>query len=86
MEVCITNYGGRLVSLIVPDRNDEMQDVVLALDSITDYMNIYGIFGVLIALDGNRIALGRFMLNDYTFQLPQNNYGHCLHGTPTFPY
>lgn len=36
MEVCITNYGGRLVLLIVPDRNGEMQDVVLALDSITE--------------------------------------------------
>ncbi len=55
MEVCITNFGGRIVSIMVPDKNGVMQDVVLGFDSIADYINI---------------------------QLPQNNFGHCLHGGP----
>lgn len=82
MEACITNYGGRLVSLMVPDRNGKMQDVVLGHNSIADYVNIDGNFGALIGRYGNRIAQGRFTLNDSTYQLPQNNYGHCLHGGP----
>ena len=40
MEVCITNFGGRIVSIMVPDKAGEMQDVVLGFDSIADYINI----------------------------------------------
>ena len=39
MEVCITNFGGRIVSVMVPDKNGKMQDVVLGFDSIADYIN-----------------------------------------------
>lgn len=82
MEACVTNYGGRIVSLMVPDRDGKMQDVVLGHDSIADYVNIDGNFGALIGRYGNRIDQGRFTLNDSIYQLPQNNYGHCLHGGP----
>ena len=82
MEACVTHYGGRIVSLMVPDRDGRMQDVVLGHDSIADYVNIDGNFGALIGRYGNRIDQGRFTLNDSTYQLPQNNYGHCLHGGP----
>lgn len=82
MEACVTNYGGRIVSLMVPDRDGTMRDVVLGHDSIADYVNIDGNFGALIGRYGNRIAQGRFTLNDSVYQLPQNNYGHCLHGGP----
>lgn len=82
MEACVTNYGGRIVSLMVPDRDGNMRDVVLGHDSIGDYVNIDGNFGALIGRYGNRINQGRFTLNDSTYQLPQNNYGHCLHGGP----
>lgn len=82
MEACITNYGGRIVSIMVPDREGNMRDVVLGHDSIADYINIDGNFGALIGRYGNRINQGRFTLNDTTYQLPQNNYGHCLHGGP----
>jgi len=82
MEACITNYGGRVVSIMVPDRNGVMQDVVLGHDSIADYINIDGNFGAIIGRYGNRIDQGRFVLNDSTYQLPQNNFGHCLHGGP----
>lgn len=82
MEACITNYGGRIVSLMVPDKNGNMTDVVLGHDSIADYINIDGNFGALIGRYGNRIDHGRFTLNDSTYQLPINNYGHSLHGGP----
>lgn len=82
VEACITNYGGRLVSLMVPDREGELVDVVLGHDSIADYINIDGNFGALIGRYGNRINQGRFTLDGKEYQLPQNNFGHCLHGGP----
>lgn len=82
MEAAITNYGGRLVSLMIPDRNGCLTDVVLGHDSIQDYVNIDGNFGAVIGRYGNRINQGRFTLDSIEYQLPQNNYGHCLHGGP----
>ncbi len=82
MEVCVTNFGGRIVSVMVPDKNGTFQDVVLGHDSIADYVKIDGNFGALIGRYGNRINKGRFTLDGNTYQLPQNNYGHCLHGGP----
>lgn len=82
MEACIINFGGRVVSLMVPDRDGNPVDVVLGHDNIDDYINIDGNFGALIGRYGNRIDQGRFTLNDSTYQLPVNNYGHSLHGGP----
>lgn len=81
-EACITNYGGRLVSLMMPDKNGKFVDVVLGHESIADYVNIDGNFGALIGRYGNRINNGQFSIDDIKYQLPQNNYGHCLHGGP----
>lgn len=82
MEVCITNFGGRIVSVMVPDKDGKMQDVVLGFDSIADYINIPSDFGASIGRYANRINQGRIVLDGDTIQLPQNNYGHCLHGGP----
>lgn len=82
MEVCITNYGGRIVSVMVPDRNGEMQDVVLGFESIQDYLKYPTNFGATIGRYGNRINQGRITIEGTEYQLPQNNYGHCLHGGP----
>jgi aldose 1-epimerase len=82
MEVCVTNFGGRIVSIMVPDRDGKLQDVVLGFDSIQDYINKPSDFGASIGRYANRIANGRFTLNDSTYQLPLNNFGHCLHGGP----
>lgn len=82
VEACITNYGGRVVSLMVPDKEGNLKDVVLGHDSIADYINIDGNFGALIGRYGNRINQGRFAIDGVEYQLPQNNYGHCLHGGP----
>ena len=86
MEVCITNYGGRIVSIMVPDRQGSLQDVVLGYDHICRYADIEGSpsdFGAAIGLYANRINQGHITVGDSTIQLPQNNYGHCLHGGPT---
>ena len=82
MEVCITNYAGGIVSIMVPDRNGKFQDVVLGHDTIDDYVNIDGNFGALIGRYGNRINKGRISIDGTEYQLPQNNFGHCLHGGP----
>ena len=82
MEVCITNFGGRIVSVMVPDKNGEMKDVVLGFDSIGKYERIPSDFGASIGRYANRIDQGRIVLDGDTIQLPQNNYGHCLHGGP----
>lgn len=82
MEVCITNFGGRIVSIMVPDKSGKMQDVALGLDNIDDYINIPNNFGASIGRYANRIAQGRFVLDGDTIQLPQNKHGHCLHGGP----
>ena len=82
MEVCITNFGGRIVSIMVPDKNGKMQDVVLGFDSIADYINVPSDFGASIGRYANRINQGQFTLDSVEYQLPRNNYGHCLHGGP----
>lgn len=82
MEVCITNFGGRIVSLMVPDRNGELRDVVLGFDNIADYQNVPSDFGASIGRYANRIDHGRLVIDGDTVQLPQNNFGHCLHGGP----
>ena len=82
MEVCITNFGGRIVSVMVPDKDGQMRDVVLGFDSIQDYISKPSDFGASIGRYANRINQGRFTLDSIEYQLPQNNYGHCLHGGP----
>ncbi len=80
MEVCITNFGGRIVSVMVPDKEGVMRDVVLGFDSIQDYVNLPTNFGATIGRYGNRINQGKITVDGVEYQLPQNNYGHCLHG------
>jgi aldose 1-epimerase len=82
MEVCVTNYGGRIVSVMVPDESGKMTDVVLGYDNIADYLASDGNFGALIGRYGNRIAQGLFVLDSVEYRLPQNNNGNCLHGGP----
>ena len=82
MEVCITNFGGRIVSVMVPDRDGNMRDVVLGFDNIAAYKTVPSDFGAAIGRYANRINQGRFTLDGVEYQLPRNNYGHCLHGGP----
>lgn len=85
MEVCVTNFGGRIVSVMVPDRNGEMKDVVLGFDNVANYMdkvNTPSDFGASVGRYANRLDQGRITVNGEVIQLPQNNFGHCLHGGP----
>ncbi len=85
MEVCVTNFGGRIVSIMVPDRNGDFKDVVLGFDSVQAYFpeNNLSDFGASIGRYANRINQGKIVIDGETIQLPQNNFGHCLHGGPT---
>jgi len=84
MEVCITNYGGRIVSVMVPDNKGEYRDVVLGFDSVQAYFpeNNLSDFGAAIGRYANRIGHGKIVVDGDTIQLPVNNFGHTLHGGP----
>ena len=80
MQVEITNYGGRVVSLLAPDRSGRFADVVLGVDSPEGYLGDNPYFGALIGRYGNRIAKGRFRLNGVEYKLAVNNGANALHG------
>ena len=85
MEVCITNFGGRIVSILVPNKEGTLTDVVLGFDNIHDYLpeNYDSNFGAVVGRYANRIKDGKITVDGTEYQLPQNNFGHCLHGGPT---
>lgn len=70
----ITNYGGIVVRLIVPDRDGNMDDVVLGYNTLAEYLRETPYFGSIIGRVGNRIANGRFELNGKTYDLVTNNF------------
>jgi aldose 1-epimerase len=79
-EARITNYGGIVVSLKVPDRQGNLGDVVLGFDNLTDYVEKSPYFGSLIGRYGNRIAKGKFTLGGKTYSLAVNDGPNHLHG------
>jgi aldose 1-epimerase len=86
MEVCITNYGGRVVSLMVPNKDGGLTDVVLGFDNIHQYadtLNSPSDYGSSVGRYANRISKGHFVLADSTYQLKQNDGENCLHGGGT---
>ncbi|WBA42214.1 aldose epimerase family protein [Hymenobacter canadensis] len=85
LQVSITNYGGTITQLLVPDRAGQLSDVVLGFDSLADYQSpayrkAGPYFGALIGRYANRIAGGRFQLNGQQYTLATNNNGNALHG------
>ncbi len=80
MSVQITNYGGIITSLKVPDKNGVAGDVVLGYDNLGDYLKRPNYFGSIIGRYGNRIARGRFTLYGEEIQLAVNNGANHLHG------
>lgn len=77
----ITNYGARLVSLLVPDKNGAMTDVVLGYDSIGKYLHQpETFFGAIVGRYGNRIGKAKFKLEGKTYTLAANNGPNSLHG------
>ncbi|MGA8101538.1 MAG: hypothetical protein WB869_05260, partial [Candidatus Acidiferrales bacterium] len=80
MQVAISNYGGEIVTLEVPDRNGKSDDVVLGYDNIAGYEVNKAYFGATIGRYGNRIAKGKFTLDGHEYQLPLNDGPNTLHG------
>lgn len=83
VELCMTNLGARIVSMMVPDRQGKFHDVCLGYDNVAeyaDYEHFGSDFGATIGRYANRINQGRITIDGKTIQLPKNNYGHCLHG------
>lgn len=77
----ITNYGARLVSLVVPDSSGKLTDVVLGYSSLDGYLQQPEEYmGAVVGRCANRIAAGLFVLNGYTYALPANNHHNTLHG------
>jgi len=80
IEVRITNYGGAVTSIVVPDRDGNPGDVVLGYETLAEYVKNPRYLGALIGRFANRIAEGKFTLNDVPYQLVQNNGPNHLHG------
>ncbi|MBQ1634361.1 MAG: galactose mutarotase [Bacteroidaceae bacterium] len=83
MEVCFTNFGGRIVSIMVPNKDGQLIDVCLGHDNIDDYIKFGNEgcnFGALIGRYGNRIGNAKFTLDGQEYQLIANNNMNSLHG------
>lgn len=85
MSVTITNYGGRVSAINIPDKNGVVRDIALGFDNVESYFpqNNETDFGASIGRYANRINKGKFSLDGVDYQLPINNFGHCLHGGTT---
>ena len=82
LTMTVTNFGGRIVTLLVPDKNGQMDDVVLGYDSLEKYLTNGGVYGAMIGRFGNRIAKGKFKVDGVEYQLAINNGINSLHGGP----
>ena len=81
VEISVINYGAKIVSLIVPDKNGNWIDVVLGKSNIDDYLNDQEqYFGAVCGRTANRIANGRFILENVEYHLAVNNGPNSLHG------
>jgi aldose 1-epimerase len=80
MIVQITNYGGKIVSIIVPDRDGNFADVCLGYETAEQYINGIASLGATMGRVTNRIANAQFTLNDTTYHLAKNNGDHTIHG------
>ncbi len=84
MEVSITNYGGALVAIMVPDKEGKMANIIQGHDSIKGVMESSEPFlSTLIGRYGNRICKGKFIMNGKEYNLAVNNGPNHLHGGPT---
>src|SRR6195952_3266498 len=81
MQAAITNYGGRVVSILVPDKAGKMTDVVLGFDSVSGFEHsTERYYGATIGRYGNRIAKGKFKIDGKEYQSSTNNAPNMLHG------
>jgi aldose 1-epimerase len=79
-EAQITNFGARVISIKVPDREGKLGDVVLGFDSLASYQGPNPYFGGIVGRYANRIAKGKFTIDGVSYQLATNERGNHLHG------
>lgn len=80
MSAEITNYGTKIIRLMVPDRNGKLEDVVLGFDSLQENIDREPYFGTTCGRFANRIKDGKFTLDGVEYTLAKNNGGNALHG------
>ncbi|WP_262891513.1 aldose epimerase family protein [Adhaeribacter radiodurans] len=80
LQVKITPYGGRITSILVPDKKGQLVDVVLGYDDLAGYLADESNFGAIIGRVSNRIAKGQFTLDGQIYTLAINNGPNHLHG------
>ncbi len=78
--VKITNYGGIITSILMPDKTGRMGDIVLGYDSLGGYLDATPYFGAIVGRVANRIAKGTFTLDGKVYNLAINNGNNALHG------
>jgi len=82
MVVTLTNYGAKIVSVYVPDKEGDFDDVVLGFKSIEEYQQYGASHGAVVGPFANRIANAQFTIDGETYNLPVNNGEACLHSGP----
>jgi aldose 1-epimerase len=80
LEMTVTNYGGIVVSLMTPDRDGEMDDIVLGYNQLEGYVKNNPYFGCIVGRYGNRIGQAKFSIDGMEYTLAQNNGENSLHG------
>ncbi len=80
IEAAITNYGGRLVTLKTPDRQERFEDIVLGFDNLDGYLSKNPYFGAIVGRYANRIANAQFTLGSNRYHLAKNDGPNSLHG------
>ncbi len=80
LEMCVITYGGIITSLKVPDREGNLEDIVLGYDNLQSYIDANPYFGAIVGRYGNRIADGKFSIDEIPYELAGNNNGNHLHG------
>src|SRR5262249_6195878 len=80
LEIKVTNYGGIVTSIKVPDRDGNPGEVVLGFDSLQEYLGAHPCYGATIGRYANRIAKARFLLGGREYRLAANNGSNHLHG------
>ncbi len=80
MIVEITNYGGIITKIKVPNKDGNIENVVFGYDDIDSYLENKAYLGAFIGRYANRIAFGKFKIDDKQYTLEKNNGPHALHG------
>ncbi len=84
LQAALTNYGARIVSLLVPDKNGSLTDINLGFDNIFDYINAKDqCYGAIVGRYAGRIADGKFRIDGVRYQLAVNNGNNAIHGGNT---